>query len=63
MKIINKGQVHRFGDHVAVSLGNSETLYMTPQQAALVAQAINGCVSDIHKREFPQSEFRTVKIY
>lgn len=33
-------QVHRFHDHVAVYIGRGKTVYMTPEEAQTLAQAL-----------------------
>lgn len=40
-------QVPRFGDHVAASLGNGSTVYLTPKEARALARALNRTAREI----------------
>lgn len=40
-------QVHRFRDHVALYVGNGETVYITPADARTLADALNACADDV----------------
>lgn len=55
-------QVHRFGDKVAVYVGNGETTYLTAKQARALARALNGCARSVVNEKFVDSNFRTVEI-
>lgn len=40
-------QIHRFGKHVALYVGNGETVYITPNDARTLANALNACADEI----------------
>lgn len=55
-------QVHRFGDKVAVYVGNGETAYLTAKQARALARALNGCARSVVNETYGASNFTTVEI-
>ena len=56
-------QVHRFGNKVAVYVGNGETTYITVKQAYALAKALRDCAKSVVDVKFVDSSFRTVEIY
>ena len=56
-------QVHRFGDKVAIYVGNGEMTYITAKQAQHLAKALRECAKSVVDVEFVDSNFSTVKIY
>lgn len=54
--------IHRFGDCVAVSVGNGDTTYLTPAQAIELTKAIQECVRDIKHYKFSSGQFNSVSI-
>lgn len=58
----NIASVHRFGDKVAVSVGDGSTTYLTPQQAKKLAKALNACAKSVLTEKFVDSHFGTVEI-
>ncbi len=40
-------QVHRFRDHVALYVGNGETVYVKPQDARTLGEALLACADDV----------------
>lgn len=59
MKTLDKAQVHRFREFVAVSIGKGETLYLTHEQATRLGSALVNCAADVHVRQFQASTFST----
>lgn len=61
---MDNAQVHRFGDKVAVSLpGDGETVYLSPENAHEIANALKLCAFDIaNQRRASQSTFPTARI-
>ena len=55
-------QVHRFGDEVAVWLGDGKTIYLTPKAANAIADAMHQCTNDISCNKFTNSAFGTVNV-
>lgn len=55
--------VHRFNDHVAFSIGDGATLYITPSDALKLTNALMDCAVDIERRPkfvssiFPSTDF------
>ena len=55
--------VHRFRDKVAVSVGEGETVYLTPAQAMHMSKAISDCAIDTFWHpDFCASQFQPVEI-
>lgn len=54
--------VHRFGDAVAVYVGDGQTTYLSPTQARRLARALNRCAWSIANEKFVESSFGTVSI-
>jgi hypothetical protein len=55
-------QVHRLRDHVAVYLGNGETVYIRPIDARTIAFALNECAHDIENiPNFSHSQFGSME--
>lgn len=59
IKTATRGQVHRFRDHVAVWLGEGETVYLTAKQARSLAGAIDGAARSIEFESFAASKCGT----
>lgn len=53
-------QVHRYYDCVAAYLGDGSTVYMTPEKARRIAEALNACARDVAEfPDFGNSQFHT----
>lgn len=52
-------QVHRFGDFVAGYLADGSTVYMTPDDAISLANALTTAALDCKERTYLQSTFAT----
>ena len=52
-------QIHRFGDTVAMYLGEGETVYLTPKQAKEIAKALNACAKDCKDKTYLSGTFST----
>lgn len=58
-----KAQIHRFGGKVAVYVGNGDTVYLDPNTAQQLAQALDDCATDCFNfSKFQDSQFQTVEI-
>ncbi len=58
-----KAQVHRFRDKVAVYVGTGDTVYLDPNTAQQLAQALDDCATDCFNiSRFEHSQFETVEI-
>ena len=56
-----KAQVYRFGSAVAVSTESTKTVYLTPELALKLAQALMKFAQDIHETpSFPASTLKTI---
>jgi len=61
-RLVN-AHLHRFGDHVALSLpGKGETLYFTAKEARAIAKALNAGARDIAAVKFQDSNFGSPEI-
>lgn len=58
----NVANVHRFGDRVAVSVGNGSTTYLSAKQARKLAKALNGCARSVSTEKYVDSHFGVVEI-
>lgn len=57
---MKSAQVHRFQNFAAISLpGSGETVYLLPEDARAIADALRDCAADIRARGFAGSQFRT----
>lgn len=60
------GQVHRFRNTVAAyvrpAVGKGATVYMTADEARVMAAALIACADDIGRHSLLASQFRTVEI-
>jgi hypothetical protein len=54
--------VHRFGDAVAVYVGDGNTTYLTAKQARALARALRDCAKSVVDVKFTNSEFGTRSI-
>lgn len=52
---MNAGQVHRFRDAVAASLGTGETVYMSAGEARAMARALVRAAQSVEREPFGQS--------
>lgn len=52
MANINSGQVHRFRDYVAASIGTGPTVYMTAKEARAMARALNKAARSVDSEAF-----------
>jgi hypothetical protein len=59
---VTRGQVHRFGDQVALWLGDGETLYMTHEQAEALGVMLAEYAADIRLHDFVNSTIGTYPI-
>lgn len=57
-----KAQVHRFHGKVAIYVGNGDTVYLSPDDAEIIAQALDDCAHDCRERCFTESEFSTREV-
>ena len=55
-------QVHRFQNEIAIYLETGETVYLKPDQARALSQAIDDCWTDINNRDFVNSKFKTFRM-
>lgn len=55
-------QVHRFRDHVAIYVGNGETVYMSEANARKLARAIYTCARSVRNETFVNSTCGTTEI-
>jgi len=51
--------VHRFGDKVAVYVGDGSTTYLTAKQARRLGAALRDCARSVVNEKFVNSEFGT----
>lgn len=52
MNITKHARVHRFHDYVAVSVGDADTEYLTPEIARKLAVALARYADDAERRKF-----------
>lgn len=61
-RLVN-ASLHRFGDRVAISLpGKGETLYLTAEEASLLAFGLEKCAMSINTEKFTESNFGTYTV-
>ena len=60
MKIV--ASVHRFGDQVAIYVGDGSTTYLTAKQARALARALRDCAKSVVDEKFVNSEFGTREV-
>ena len=58
----NIASVHRFGDKVAVYVGDGQTTYLSARQARQLARALNACARSVSTEKFVDSAFGVVEI-
>ena len=58
----NIASVHRFGDQVAIYVGNSRTTYLTTKQARALARALRDCARSVVNEKFFESSFGTREV-
>jgi hypothetical protein len=56
---ISNVQVHRFGDDVAIYLGDGTTQYISQKEAQELVNTINAAITDIAERPFAKSTIGT----
>ena len=54
--------VHRFGDQVAIYVGNGRTTYLTTKQARALARALRDCARSVVNEKFFESSFGTREV-
>ena len=54
--------VHRFGDQVAVYVGDGSTTYFTAKQARALARALLDCAKSVVDEKFVDSAFGTREV-
>ncbi len=54
--------VHRFGDQVAVYVGDGSTAYFTAKQARALARALRDCAKSVVDEKFVDSAFGTREV-
>ena len=52
-KSTRKAQVHRYGDSVAVWIGNGACTYISPNDARALAAALTGAANDVDRNRSP----------
>ena len=55
----NVASVHRFGDQVAIYVGDGSTTYLTTKQARALARALRDCAQSVVNEKFFESSFGT----
>lgn len=55
----NIANVHRFGDKVAIYVGDGSTTYLTAKQARALARALRDCAKSVVDEKFVNSAFGT----
>ena len=58
----NVASVHRFGDQVAIYVGDGSTTYLTAKQARALARALRDCAKSVVDERFVNSEFGTREV-
>ena len=58
----NVASVHRFGDQVAIYVGDGSTTYFTAKQAGDLARALRDCAKSVVNEKFVNSAFRTREV-
>ena len=54
--------VHRFGDQVAIYVGDGSTTYLTAKQARALARALWDCAKSVVDEKFVDSAFGTREV-
>lgn len=54
--------VHRFGDQVAIYVGDGSTTYLTAKQARALARALRDCAKSVVDERFVDSTFGTREV-
>ena len=54
--------VHRFGDQVAIYVGDGSTTYLTAKQARALARALRDCAKSVVDEKFVDSAFGTREV-
>ena len=54
--------VHRFGDQVAIYVGDGSTTYLTAKQARALARALRDCAKSVVDERFVDSAFGTREV-
>lgn len=58
----NIASVHRFGDQVAIYVGDGSTTYLTAKQARALARALRDCAKSVVDEKFVDSAFGTREV-
>lgn len=59
---MKRGQVHRFRDSVAAFIGEGETVYMTPDEARAMANALSRAARSVEQERFTDSSGLTTPL-
>ena len=54
--------VHRFHDAVAVSVGDGNTTYLTPDEASELSVLLQSCAQDVMDRPYVKSTFDSTEV-
>ena len=52
-------RIHRFHGSVAIHFADSKTVYISPNDAQLIAAQLQICADDVMNKTFQQSTFKT----
>ena len=55
-------QVHRFRDKVAIHVGDGQTVYLSPEVAKELGEALIECAEDVENYRFVDSPFTNVEV-
>jgi len=55
-------RVHRFRDKVAIHVGDGQTVYLSPDVAKELGEALIECAEDVDNYRFADSPFTTVEV-
>lgn len=62
MKAETEARIHRFRDLVAISVGETPTLYLTPEMAREIASILETYADDVQCTNFSRSALTAVVI-
>lgn len=55
-------QIHRHRDHVALYVEGNKTIYLAPEDAEQIGDALIDCSLDTVTNKFSESEFETFRL-
>lgn len=55
-------RVHRFRDSIAISIGDSETLYLSADMADQISEALEAYAADVRHASFTESQLASTEI-